>query len=88
MGLDLAALPDARTKDGATQAWATLTGTFRDGALTVEKQQSPVDRGVRLLQQPPCPEPTDGWPAEGPGHNLPEDQMVSFFGYLDAHPTP
>ncbi len=86
--LDLGSLPDPRIKNGATQDLITLTGVIRDGTVTVRTQQPPVDRDVRLVQEPPCPEPSGGWPAEGPGHNLPEVQMQTVFDYLDAHPTP
>ncbi len=32
----------------------------------------------------PCPEPDGGWPAEGPGSNLPQDEQAALERYLSG----
>lgn len=86
VGVDLEALAEARTKDGATEGRATLTGTYTAGVLTVEQQEPPTPVPDRpRTQTPPCPEPAGGWPAQGPDQNLPPESNQAFTDYLGAH---
>lgn len=87
--VDLAALSQARTKEGATEGWAAVEGVFRGGVVVVDRQD-PYEpaRTARPLppDRVPCPEPEGGWPAEGPGSNLPEPAERALQDYLQAHP--
>ena len=74
-GVDLAALADRREKDGAVEGYATLTGTFRDGTLVVERQEQPAPPRpfAEEHEPPPCDAPDGGWPRDpallhGPGY--------------------
>lgn len=67
IGVDLRRLSEPRTKDGATEGRASVTGTFRNGSITVTRQGAPVeDTSPGLPTEPPCTPPAGGWPTAGP----------------------
>lgn len=81
VGLDLVTLTNARTRDGSTEGFATVTGVVGDGVLTVE-QQGPPSRSERPeAEGQPCPEPSGGWPQ---GNLTPEGGKV-FNTYVGTH---
>lgn len=88
VGVDPASLANARTRDGATEGWATVEGTWRDGVLHVDRQQQPTPpiRASMWDDSVPCPEPADGWPATGPGDNLPAPGERALGAYYALHP--
>jgi hypothetical protein len=75
-GADLAGLTNRREKEGAVEGWATITGTYADGTVTVETQEPAPATGSQPAThnvQPPCDEPPGGWPRDprllhGPGY--------------------
>jgi hypothetical protein len=98
VGVDIEALARARTKDGATEGYATLEGRYRDRVLTVDSQRVPdvrtrgtPDRNYWHSARLPCPPPRGGWPtsraediAQGPSFEDLDTRAVS--AYSDAHP--
>ena len=63
-GVDLNRLARRVEQHGTVQGTATLTGIYRDHALTVSRQEQPNLTGaVDLPNQPPCPAPAGGWPS-------------------------
>jgi hypothetical protein len=64
-GVDLTALVDRREAAGAVEGLAQLTGTYDDGALTVEEQAPPRWPESRDAPDvPPCDPPDGGWPRD------------------------
>lgn len=69
---DLDLLRDRFEKAGAVEGWATLTGTltgtYRQRTLVVERQEPPPapDRGAGWYtrSEPPCDPPPGGWPRD------------------------
>jgi hypothetical protein len=63
-GVDLNSLARRMEQHGTVQGTATLTGIYRDHALTVTRQEQPKPTGaVDLPNQPPCRAPAGGWPS-------------------------
>jgi hypothetical protein len=63
-GLDLSRLEDRVSRHGETWGRAYLTGTFRNGILTIVRQGPPkpaISSGPSL-RKPPCAAPRGGWP--------------------------
>jgi hypothetical protein len=72
VGIDPARLDRRRVTSGAFDGWATLTGTWRQDRLLVERQE-PRERAQRSAprwSRPPCPPPRGGWPTGGPNENI------------------
>lgn len=62
-GVDPARLSKARRDPSGTRGLATLTGTYRSGAMRVTKQAPYEARPLQLYRdQPPCVAPDGGWP--------------------------
>jgi hypothetical protein len=82
-GVDLSNLAKRVERNGTVQGTATLTGIYRDHALTVTRQQQPNLTGdTDLPEQPPCPAPASGWP---PGAGNTGDDSVGR-AWEAAHP--
>jgi len=75
-GVDLTALRNARSGDGAVEGWASLTGIWSGDTLYVTAQAPPCVESGRTEGQdwrhPPCPPPARGWPVTGHNANLPD----------------
>lgn len=88
-GVDLGALSQRRSKDGASEGFGRFEGVWRDGVVHVDVQQ-PAPPAFTAAPPPPdvvpCPAPDRGWPVEGPGSNLLEDEQASLQRYTAAHP--
>lgn len=68
-GADLGAVDQRRERDGRTEGWATLTGTWSGGELAAGQQEprdtGPPDRDtadIPAQRIPPGPPPEGGWP--------------------------
>ena len=96
-GVALAGLADRRTKDGATEGTASLTGRYDRGTLVVEEQGLPRPYALSdSSDDPPCDAPTAGWPRDptallGSGSREPDDvdlqaEQPALDRYLAAHP--
>lgn len=86
-GVDLDRLADRRRSGGAVEGWATITGTWRAGTITVEEQDDPPPLGeFGLRQEPPCPAPEGGWP-HGPERDSMDAELQALKGYWAEHPS-
>lgn len=62
LGLDVSKFGETK---GVRTGEAHVTGTWNDGAITVEQQSAyvpPVQEPAEEFDQPRCPEPAGGWP--------------------------
>lgn len=82
-GVDLEKLEGRRHKEGATEGWTCLSGTWRNDRLIVQEQEdhhnattSPSD----LWQLPPCDPPDGGWPTIGTDEDLEFEETVDLQG--------
>ena len=75
-GVDLTALHNTRSGDGAVEGWASLTGVWSGEALQVTAQAAPrpptQHTAAPVWRHPPCPPPAGGWPVTGYQTNLPD----------------
>ena len=70
LGVDLSRLQDLQERDGEVGGWATITGTWRDGAAQVDEQAPLPAPDDPTYADPPCPAPPGGWPHGRPGDTL------------------
>ena len=86
-GVAMATLSMRRTKNGATEGWGYLRGTYRAGTVAVSMQsaQRVMPESYESLTTPPCPAPAAGWQRTAPGSNQTAitDKM---WAYNSAHP--
>lgn len=86
-GVTMATLTMRRTKNGASEGWGYLRGTYQAGTVAVSLQsaQRVLPDSYQSLTTPPCPAPTAGWQRSAPGSNQPAitDKM---WAYNSAHP--
>lgn len=72
-GVDLERLSRWRQKDGTTEGWACLGGTW-DGDRLIVREQGPDTNGspgpTAIWELPPCPPPPGGWPRGGIDENI------------------
>jgi hypothetical protein len=85
-GIDLSALTQPRSKDGAREGWADVEGVYHGTGVVRVTAQHPYRPGSNpgfVPDQPPCPAPGGGWPVGGRDANLDATAIQS---YSDAHP--
>jgi hypothetical protein len=76
-GADFSRVSDRRERSGLLEGWATLSGIWSSGRLTVDRQDQREPSGRDRDEfpswvTPPCPPPAGGWPRSRPrdGDNL------------------
>lgn len=71
-GLDLRTVPGHVEKDGAVEAFGTMTGTWRGGHVEVEQLSAPASPspGEPSQEAVPCAPPAGGWPTGPANSNL------------------
>jgi hypothetical protein len=70
-GVTMPTLTMRRSKDGASEGWGYLRGTYRAGtvAVTMQSAQRDMPDSYETLTTPPCPTPAAGWQRTAPGSN-------------------